>query len=187
MLTKTAVCIDPIIYFGLNPQFRSEMLLWLGLSSSKNDEHSCQSTVLASLSDWRRRYVDDDDKEDTDEIIDNAVMMMTTITITMLCVQISITIFYFRKVSAEHGTEETDTTCQYVVNTSMDMSTMSDTMDTVKEEKSRSRVKISPLAVQSGSLLVERSKRGEDTVEIIVEEGKVVFTHHDGKEEEPLL
>ena len=26
MLVKSAVCIDPIIYFGLNPQFRGEMV-----------------------------------------------------------------------------------------------------------------------------------------------------------------
>ena len=26
LFTKSAVCIDPIIYFGLNPQFRSEMV-----------------------------------------------------------------------------------------------------------------------------------------------------------------
>ena len=37
MLTKSAVCIDPIIYFGLNPQFRSEMLILFGLSSKRPD------------------------------------------------------------------------------------------------------------------------------------------------------
>ena len=35
MLTKSAVCIDPIIYFGLNPQFRSEMLVLLGVTARK--------------------------------------------------------------------------------------------------------------------------------------------------------
>jgi hypothetical protein len=29
MLTKTSVCTDPIIYFGLNPQYRSEMKNWI--------------------------------------------------------------------------------------------------------------------------------------------------------------
>ena len=33
MLTKSAVCTDPIIYFGLNPQFRAEMLAMLGFTS----------------------------------------------------------------------------------------------------------------------------------------------------------
>ena len=28
MLSKTSVCVDPIIYFWLNPQFRTEMSQW---------------------------------------------------------------------------------------------------------------------------------------------------------------
>merc|ERR1712039_969690 len=34
MLTKSSVCIDPIIYFGLNPQFQSELSRWLGRGST---------------------------------------------------------------------------------------------------------------------------------------------------------
>ena len=55
MLTKTAVCIDPIIYFGLNPQFRSEMLPWLGLSASKYSIQSGTRTVLASIEHRKKR------------------------------------------------------------------------------------------------------------------------------------
>ena len=36
MLTKTSVCTDPIIYFGLNPQYRSEMKNWIA-SASKTE------------------------------------------------------------------------------------------------------------------------------------------------------
>ena len=45
MLTKSAVCIDPIIYFGLNPQFRSEMLVLLGNSDKKPPGVSLTGTV----------------------------------------------------------------------------------------------------------------------------------------------
>ena len=55
MLTKTAVCIDPVIYFGLNPQFRSEMLSWTGLSSSKTSVSSSTGAVMCTLRHWRGR------------------------------------------------------------------------------------------------------------------------------------
>ena len=45
MLTKSAVCIDPIIYFGLNPQFWSEMLVLLGNSDKKPPGVSLTGTV----------------------------------------------------------------------------------------------------------------------------------------------
>ena len=35
MLTKSAVCTDPIIYFWLNPLFRAEMMVLLGISKKK--------------------------------------------------------------------------------------------------------------------------------------------------------
>jgi hypothetical protein len=49
MLTKSAVCIDPIIYFGLNPQFRSEMLTLFGLFDGRSDI-SQKSFVLDRVS-----------------------------------------------------------------------------------------------------------------------------------------
>ena len=55
MLTKTAVCIDPIIYFGLNPQFQSEMFLWLGLASPKTRDYSGNRIVMTRLIGWRNR------------------------------------------------------------------------------------------------------------------------------------
>ena len=84
------------------------------------------------------------------------------------------------------------------VNTSMDMSSMMEEMQMVERVKEKNRVEISPLAVtchplppdaaaglvQSGSVLVERRESGEDRVEVIVKEGKVVYTKHRGKEEE---
>ena len=67
-------------------------------------------------------------------------------------------------------------------------------VERVKEKKKR--VEISPLtvtchplpsdAVQSDSVLVERREKGEDRVEVMVKEGKVVYTIQGGKEEEPL-
>ena len=40
MLTKSAVCVDPIIYFGLNPQFQSELFLRLGLSTKMDRQQT---------------------------------------------------------------------------------------------------------------------------------------------------
>ena len=51
MLTKSAVCINPIIYFGLNPQFRSEMLTLLGLSiEGFRSDFSHASSVMERMS-----------------------------------------------------------------------------------------------------------------------------------------
>jgi hypothetical protein len=45
MLTKSAVCIDPFIYFGLNPQFRAELLVLFGISDRKPRDASLIGTV----------------------------------------------------------------------------------------------------------------------------------------------
>jgi len=45
MLTKSAVCIDPIIYFGLNPQFRAEMIFLLGISAKQPHDASLKGIV----------------------------------------------------------------------------------------------------------------------------------------------
>ena len=108
-------------------------------------------------------------------------------------------IAYFRQ--TENGEDETDPICKSFVNTSMDMSSTLDEREIgerLEEKKKKNRVEISPLAitrhhlpsdaaaglVQSGSVLVERSESGEDRVEVIVKEGKVVYTKHRGKQEE---
>ena len=53
ILTKTAVCVDPIIYFGFNSQFWSEMLVLLGLSS--DSDRSGTRTVATRRNMWRTR------------------------------------------------------------------------------------------------------------------------------------
>ena len=45
ILTKSAVCTDPIIYFWLNPLFRAEMLVLLGISKKKTCGFSEMGTV----------------------------------------------------------------------------------------------------------------------------------------------
>ena len=45
MLTKTSVCVDPIIYFWLNPQFSGELYRWCGCGSvSKTNSNTITNT-----------------------------------------------------------------------------------------------------------------------------------------------
>jgi hypothetical protein len=52
MLTKTSVCLDPIIYFWLNPQFKTEMYAWCRPSHREYDNSFSRDSNIASV----RRY-----------------------------------------------------------------------------------------------------------------------------------
>ena len=52
MLTKTSVCLDPIIYFWLNPQFKAEMSAWCCPSQRGNENSLNMDSNMASV----RRY-----------------------------------------------------------------------------------------------------------------------------------
>ena len=97
--------------------------------------------------------------------------------ITLLSCQNQYSLGYFRQ--TESGMEEP-------VNTSMDMSSMleeTEMVERVKEKKKR--VEISPLTVTCHPLPSDAEKE-EDRVEVMMKEGKVVYTIQGGKEEEPL-
>ena len=77
----------------------------------------------------------------------------------------------------EHCIEESDNNIKCFVNTSFDVSTLleeKETVDTVKETKDMAVTSNPPPSdsgfVHSDSEVIERGERGEDRVEIMVEE-----------------
>ena len=50
MLTKTCVCVDPVIYFWLNPQFQKEMCEWCGPVGSRLGDSLSKDSYCAPSS-----------------------------------------------------------------------------------------------------------------------------------------
>ena len=48
MLSKTSVCVDPIIYFWLNPQFRTELSQWWSKATISSGNTNTRSTMVSA-------------------------------------------------------------------------------------------------------------------------------------------